>query len=1433
MGAVLWLVQNGANVGKVKEDGWKYTALHYAACKGHEEIVKILVAYGAEIGLENFLGETAAQVASNMGHRKVSMYLELILKGGADGTLGGMRLSSLDSTSLPSIGTESGENPRVLNDEQRRQLRDEYSGFFFEREAIAHTELSRWKKKFGRVFRAKDDEFEAYMKRGFEGYGTPGTVPGRYLRGFRRVAEIYLVISFLYLLWRALRSLNPGWWYFYSVPFYVIELTGWTMGLCFIYSLYYQIDRPSRSITRMLPEEEYPKVDIFICRYSEPVEILEATTVAALNIDYPGDKLSVYVLDDGKSDEVLAMCKRLRYQLRYMDRRANLFYVGREKRKGTPHHAKAGNINNTLLMHSSEDTQYILVLDCDMIIHPTFLHRTLSHFYVPNEEGRWRQKDFVGLLQTPQDFWNVDSEDPMVHCARFFYGPMLQGRDGAGACPCCGTGVIFQRSTLVSVGGQSYGSITEDCNTSMQLLSSGFGNMFLNERLVYGMAPEDLAGVFQQRARWAMGAIQILYRDNPLRKRGLTMSQSFLFFEIGAHHYLAIGTAMATLVPLIYVYVEASPVIVEYLWEFCIVFGVFFGANRVMIWWAHRGCASGGTLELWRGGQMWIWMCPSHIKAVLKTFVSETNLFWFLGSFELTFKVTSKDTDAESVDFWESLWFALPFVVYILAVIASSIYFIVVAIVRSYSTWTILMTLTAIAWSVYISLCIWPPVSAMIPRVETEQGWKISWDTAIDESKLMVDEKNRVVRRPKDKKVSRRRSVNDNQKEGMGRQNSLVSMVVKQMEEGASAYDFAGLTKDAINTYRLGVTSQDDLPNDEVSGSFGDEYSAYLSPFVDNHEEQNDHKRSSSGNINLSDASPNSTDLQGPTRSMDGNKGALRARIQKLGSDIIHSVHEGFSAVLPQKPLSQKAASMNIGRVALPGKTARGIAGSMYTSIILPEPGKVRFDEARALSARALSDATMAAYGRSDRDTAATGAREDSFEALGLSGDEDHRDVRGVSFQSLASQDSMRRSLILMDESGPAVARRLVQMHSQMQSKKSQMLSKGPKLPTQGSPAFTDSFLDALSRSVIITDTSDSGNSGTHQHVVLQQATSQTDSAADSMTDMASPFIEEEGVATLGSNDPSFTSPFEGEGAAGVAEQHTPSDSTRTTTTTASACLGPRGQQPALQRFTLTKDGRVKLGGENVGLEALLGQVVTEMKFSAGPMGSLNPTLSPMMDASAGGGFLSEVQPQALSAMTSSADASGTDRMDRMASEKTNGSIKTSLSSFPLGPLASHGSQVFPSAGSLTSAAITQSSVQHQRYGRNLLRSMSMSYRENLTLDSQKVVDLQRRMIPTSIIMGEGATDVLSRRLMNQPGSIVLSTLFTQLSQMQPSVLQKQGLILPIIPDDIFEYTIASKPSFEFRVLPDKTITFFTVNFTILVGVCAGGIVSIFFQGGS
>ena len=39
---------------------------------------------------------------------------------------------------------------------------------------------------------------------------------------------------------------------------------------------------------------------------------------------------------------------------------------------------------------------------------------------------------------------------------------------------------------------------------AMSLMSAGMATMYLNERLSFGMAPDDIAGVFTQRLRWCV-----------------------------------------------------------------------------------------------------------------------------------------------------------------------------------------------------------------------------------------------------------------------------------------------------------------------------------------------------------------------------------------------------------------------------------------------------------------------------------------------------------------------------------------------------------------------------------------------------------------------------------------------------------------------------------------------------------------------------------------------------------------------------------------------------------------------------------------------------------------------------------------------------------------------------------------------------------------
>lgn len=46
------------------------------------------------------------------------------------------------------------------------------------------------------------------------------------------------------------------------------------------------------------------QVDIFLPRYKEPWSLYGAVVQTALDINYPADKLTVYVLDDGRNDPV-------------------------------------------------------------------------------------------------------------------------------------------------------------------------------------------------------------------------------------------------------------------------------------------------------------------------------------------------------------------------------------------------------------------------------------------------------------------------------------------------------------------------------------------------------------------------------------------------------------------------------------------------------------------------------------------------------------------------------------------------------------------------------------------------------------------------------------------------------------------------------------------------------------------------------------------------------------------------------------------------------------------------------------------------------------------------------------------------------------------------------------------------------------------------
>jgi cellulose synthase/poly-beta-1,6-N-acetylglucosamine synthase-like glycosyltransferase len=294
-----------------------------------------------------------------------------------------------------------------------------------------------------------------------------------------------------------------------------------------------------------------PSVLVIIPTYHEGVGILKKTLDAILLIDYPRDRMTVVVGDDGKDDKVQEFLATS-YPL--------FFYHRRMLLQG---HAKAGNINDILF--ASEDTtinyinnlrypgDYVLILDCDMIPEPDILKNMLPIFWDHETGEEVKMNDRCAFVQSPQAFYNIHGFDWLGQHYLFFYQVVQKAYSGFSlGVPCCGTNVIFYRKILMDIGGFQYGSVTEDFNTSLLLHSQGFVSKYYTGKTAFGMAPLSLVGFYEQRKRWSIGGLQIIFSPLFFQKISkLPILYKWIYIFSGASPFLAIFLFFLMIGPLL------------------------------------------------------------------------------------------------------------------------------------------------------------------------------------------------------------------------------------------------------------------------------------------------------------------------------------------------------------------------------------------------------------------------------------------------------------------------------------------------------------------------------------------------------------------------------------------------------------------------------------------------------------------------------------------------------------------------------------------------------------------------------------------------------------------------------------------------------------------------------------------------------------------
>jgi cellulose synthase (UDP-forming) len=302
---------------------------------------------------------------------------------------------------------------------------------------------------------------------------------------------------------------------------------------------YFQTSWPLHRKPVPLPasRELWPTVDVFIPTYNEPLSVVKPTVYAALAMDYPQEKISIHVLDDGRRPEFKAFCEEVGVN---WTTRSNNF------------HAKAGNINEALKITNGE---YLAIFDCDHIPTRSFLQISLGWFL--------RDKK-LSMLQTPHHFFspdpferNLDTFRKVPNEGELFYGLVQDGNDLWNATFFCGSCAVLRRTMVEEIGGIAVETVTEDAHTALKLHRLGYTTAYLAIPQAAGLATESLSGHIGQRIRWARGMTQIFRIDNPLTGKGLEFGQRLCYLNAMMHFFYGIPRLVFLTAPLAFLFFGA------------------------------------------------------------------------------------------------------------------------------------------------------------------------------------------------------------------------------------------------------------------------------------------------------------------------------------------------------------------------------------------------------------------------------------------------------------------------------------------------------------------------------------------------------------------------------------------------------------------------------------------------------------------------------------------------------------------------------------------------------------------------------------------------------------------------------------------------------------------------------------------------------------
>lgn len=272
--------------------------------------------------------------------------------------------------------------------------------------------------------------------------------------------------------------------------------------------------------------DSYPTVTVAVPCWNEE-KTLAATLDSLLSLDYPKNKLSIIVVDDGSKDNTLTIARE--YEEKYPNQIKAL-----SKENGGKHTA----VNLALRDSTAE---LFGCLDADSFVDTRALKIIVSYF-----ERNKLAKAVTPCIHIRNPKTIIQRMQAVEYLMGVFLRKSFGQLDAIQVTP--GPFSIFKRSVFATIGEYRKAHNTEDYEITLRMHKAHFKIMNSHKALVYTIGPATFKGFFFQRLRWARGFLEnsLDYKELFFKKEygnfgmfTLPVAFLFVFYGLYAAFYMA------------------------------------------------------------------------------------------------------------------------------------------------------------------------------------------------------------------------------------------------------------------------------------------------------------------------------------------------------------------------------------------------------------------------------------------------------------------------------------------------------------------------------------------------------------------------------------------------------------------------------------------------------------------------------------------------------------------------------------------------------------------------------------------------------------------------------------------------------------------------------------------------------------------------------